>query len=108
MKYFPLKNIHSFKLRIFNIVAVRIFLAHSSLRNLCNTMPRREKVGVICQPFSSGNRDEYGVEFICCVGGREPQIHELWSFAEDRITREVRPFARIDVVDFSGDCFQND
>ena len=68
-------------------------------------MTRRKPVGVIRQPSRSDRRDEDGLEFIRCVGGREPQIHELWSFAEDGITREVQTFARIDVGDFSGDCF---
>ena len=53
---------------------------------------------------SSGSND--GLEFIRCVGGQQPQIHELWSFAKDRITREVHTFARIDVGDFSGDWLQ--
>ena len=68
-------------------------------------MPRRKPVGVIRQPSSSGRGGEDGLDFIRCVGRREPQIHKLWSFAEDGITRKVHPFARIDVGDFSGDCF---
>ena len=35
-------------------------------------MTRRNPVGVICQPSSSGSGDEYGLEFIRCVEGREP------------------------------------
>ena len=69
-------------------------------------MPRRKPVGVICQPFCSGNGGEDGIEFVRYVDGREPQIHELWSFAEDGITCKVHPFARVDFGDFSGDCFQ--
>ena len=42
------------------------------------------------------------------MGGRKPQIHELWSFPKDGITREVHPLSGIDVGDFSGDCFQTD
>ena len=68
-------------------------------------MHRCKPVGVIYQPSSSGSGVEYGLEFIRCVGGREPQIHELWSFVEDGITREVHPFAQIDVGNFIGDCF---
>ena len=68
-------------------------------------MPRRKPVIAIFQPSSSGSGGENGLEFICCVGGREPQIHVFWSFTEDGITREVHPSARIDVRDFSGDCF---
>ena len=71
-------------------------------------MPRLDPVEVICQPFSSSSRGEDRVEVIFCGGAREPQIHELWSFSEDRITHKVHPFARIDVGNFSGDCFQTD
>ena len=91
---------------IFNIVAVWFCLAHSSYRNFLSTMHRRDPVGVIRQPFSSGSGGEDGVEFICCVGGWEPQIYELWNFSEDEITCEFHPFRRIDVGDLSGDCFQ--
>ena len=69
-------------------------------------MPRCEPVGVILQPSSSGSGADDRLEFIRFVGGREPQIYELWTFAEDGITRKVHPFARVDVGDFSGDCFQ--
>ena len=67
-------------------------------------MTRNKPVGVIRQPSSSGSGDEDGIEFIRWVGGREPQIHELWSFTKDGITRKVHPFARIYVGDFGGDC----
>ena len=39
------------------------------------------------------------------MGGRDPQIHKLWSFAKDGITFEAHIFARIDVGDLSVDCF---
>ena len=74
----------------------------------CNTMPRRDPVGVIRQTSRSGSGADDGLEFIRCVDGRQPQIHKLWSFAEDGITREVHPFLQIDVGDFSGNCFQTD
>ena len=69
-------------------------------------MPRNEPVRVIRQPSISSPRADVRLEFICCVGGLQPQISKLWSFAKDRITREVHPFARIDVGDFSRYCFQ--
>ena len=69
-------------------------------------MHRRKPVGVIRQPSNSGSRSDDRLDFIRCVGGREPQIHKLWTFPEGGITRKVRPFARVDVGDFSGDCFQ--
>ena len=69
-------------------------------------MTRRKPVGVIRQPSNSGSGADVRLEFIRCVGSREPQIHELWIFAEDGITREVHPFAWIDVGNFSRDCFR--
>ena len=68
-------------------------------------MPRPETVKVIRQPSISGSGADDRLEFIRCVGGRQPQIHELWSFSEGRITRKVHPFVPIDIGDFSGDCF---
>ena len=69
-------------------------------------MPRCKPVGVIFQPSNSGSGADDRLWFIRCVGRWEPQINEIWIFAEDRITCEVYPFARIDVGDFSGDCFR--
>ena len=67
-------------------------------------MTRCKPISVIRQPSNSGSGDDARLEFIRCMGGREPQIHELWIFAEDGITREVHPFVRIDVGNLSGDC----
>ena len=67
-------------------------------------MYRRKPFGVILQPSISGSRDEDGLEFIRCVGGRDPQIHKLWSYAKDGITRKVHALTRIYFGDFSGDC----
>ena len=69
-------------------------------------MTRLKSVRVIHPTFRSGRGGEGRIEFIRCVDGQEPQFHKLWTFAEDEITREVHPFARVDVGDFSGDCFQ--
>ena len=69
-------------------------------------MTRSNPVGVTRQPSNFGSGADDRLEFICCVGGQESQIHELWIFSEDGITRKVHPFARIDVVNFSGDCFR--
>ena len=71
-------------------------------------MSRREPVGVIHPTFFSGSGSVDGLEFIRCVGGRQPQIQEFWSFAEDGNTCEVHLFAPIDVCDFSRDCFRTD
>ena len=37
--------------------------------------------------------------------GESPKSKKFEGFAKDGITCEVHPFARIDVVNFSGDCF---
>ena len=68
-------------------------------------MPRREPVGSIRQPFNSGSGADDGLEFIYCVGGQQPEIHEVWTFGDDVITPEVHPFARVDVGAFIRDCF---
>ena len=79
-KYFVLKNFGSSKPRIFNIVNVCVCLAHYSHRNYFNTMPRHKPVGDIFQTFKYGSGGEDGVEFIPCVGGQHPKIHEAWNF----------------------------
>ena len=45
---------------------------------------------------NSGNGGEDGPEFMRCVDGRQPQIHEVWTFGEDGVTREVHTTARVD------------
>ena len=61
-------------------------------------MVRWDPVDSIDSPSNSGNNDAEGPEFIQCVDGREPQIHEVWTFGEDGVTREVHPTAQLDVV----------
>ena len=68
-------------------------------------MTIREKVGSIHQPFNSGSGYDYGLEFIGCVGGRQPEIHEVWTFGDDKISPEYHPFARVDIGAFVGNCF---
>ena len=60
-------------------------------------MARREPVGSIYWPYDSGSGDEDGPKFIQCVDGRDPQIHEVWTFGEDGVTREVHPTSQVDV-----------
>ena len=60
-------------------------------------MARREPVGSIYWPSDYGSGDVYGPEFIRCVDGRQPQIHEVCSFGEYGVTHEVRTTARVDV-----------
>ena len=77
-------------------------------------MARRKPVAVqafpprTVQSFRSGRGGKNGVWFTRCVDGREPEIHELWTFAKDR-TREVHPFAWIKIIDdFTGETFHTD
>ena len=53
--------------------------------------------------------DEDKPKFILCVDGREPQIHKVWTFGEDGVTREVRQTAQVNVgagfvVEFATNC----
>ena len=60
-------------------------------------MARQEPVGSICRPSYYGSGYEDGPEFIQFVEGRDPQIHEVWTFGEDGVTREIHPTARVDI-----------
>ena len=78
------------------------------------TMARRDPVAVqavppsIVQALLSGRGGEDGFWFTRFIEGREPEIYELWTFAEDG-TREVHPFARIQISDdFAGENFLTD
>ena len=91
------------------MITVHFILAHSF-----NTMARREPVAVqaflppTVQALCSFRVGKDGVWFTHCVDGLEPEIHELWNFAEDG-TRKVHPFARIKISDnFSGETFHTD
>ena len=65
-------------------------------------MHRPETVGAINQTSDSGSGDDYGLDFIRSVGGRQPIIHKVWIFGDDGITTEVHPTARVDVGNFVG------
>ena len=67
-------------------------------------MPRCEPVRAIRQPFNSGSVADDRFEFIRCVGGRQPEIQEVWTFSDDVITPEFHPFSRVEVGAFVGDC----
>ena len=45
--------------------------------------------------YGSGGKDV--PNFIHCVDGRQPQIHEFWTFSEDSVTCEVHLTVRVDV-----------
>ena len=60
-------------------------------------MAAEEPVGSMCHQTNSGSGEEDGPEFIRCVDGRQPQIHEVWNFGKDNVMREVHLTARVDV-----------
>ena len=68
-------------------------------------MPSLDLVGSIFWPSDSGCGDDDEPQFICCVDGRQPEIHEVWIFGEDCVTPEVHPSARVYVGNFVGDYF---
>ena len=45
----------------------------------------------------SGSGGEDGPEFICCVDGRQPQIHEGWTLGEEGVTHGVHPTVHLDI-----------
>ena len=81
--------------------------AHSVCCELLNIMPRPDPVEAICQPSDSVSGDDDRLEFIWCVGGRQPKINEICTFSDDGITPEVHPTARVDIGAFFGDFFFN-
>ena len=57
----------------------------------------QDSVGSMGRFSDSGSEDAFGPEIIQCVDGQEPQIHEVWDFVSDGITREIHPTAQMDV-----------
>ena len=43
-----------------------------------------------------------------CVGGQQPETHEVWTFSNDGISPKNYSFAHVDVGAFSGDFFPTD
>ena len=58
-------------------------------------MTRCIPVGSIYRPSKSGSGGTKGPEFIRCVEGQDPQMHEIWCFGSDGITREFHPTAQL-------------
>ena len=75
------------------------------------TMARREPVVFEMFPprtvkrIISGRGGEGNVWFTHCIEGQEPDIYELWTFADDIIS-EVHPFSRVQIsYNFTGENF---
>ena len=79
--------------------------AHSMGCSFVNIMSRREPFGACRRPSASGSGDDDVPNFIRCVDGRYPKIHEVWTFGEDGVTPEVYQTACVDVSDFLSECF---
>ena len=57
------------------------------------------------QDLCSGRGGEIDVMYIRCIEGREPEVFELWAFAEDGI-RKIHLYARVQISDdFVGETF---
>ena len=71
-------------------------------------MDRKDPVGAIRRRSDYGSGDEDGPEFVQCVDGRDLHIHEVWTFGEEGVTREVHPTAQVDVgAGFVGELATN-
>ena len=57
----------------------------------------RDPVGSMCRRANYGSSGEDGPEFIRCVDGQQPKIHEVWNFCEESVTRKVHLIACVDV-----------
>ena len=64
-----------------------LFFSLSFSCNFLNIMATLEPDRAIRQPSGSGSGDDDGIEFIRCVGGKQPKIHEVWRLE----TTELRP-----------------
>ena len=60
-------------------------------------------MGSIRRPSDSSREGTKSVEFIWCVDGREPQIHEIWCLGYNGVTHEFHTTAQIyDVAETVG------
>ena len=109
--YFGVQNIDyhfvspGFKIICRIIVVLCLCSAHSIRCIFTNKVARRDPVKAIHRPSDYGSGDKDRPEFIRCVDRQHPEIHEVWTFREDCVTREGHPNARIDVGAFIGECF---
>ena len=60
-------------------------------------MSLSEPVGAILWNSNSGCGDADRSKFVCCVDGRDPEVHEVLIWGDDKITPKVHPTARVDV-----------
>ena len=86
----------------FKISFIAIFLfwprpAHSNHCGLSKKTTQSRPMGPIYRRSDSVSGVAEGVEFIRCIDGWEPQIHEIWCPGSNGVTREVHPIAQIDV-----------
>ena len=79
------------------IVVICLSPAHSIRCSFTITIDTQDLVGYMPCQANYGSGGEDGPEFIHCVDGRQTQIHEVWNFGENGVTREVCSTVRIDV-----------
>ena len=54
-------------------------------------------MGSIRRPYYSVSGGTDDIDFIQCVDGREPQLHEMWCLGLDNVTRKIHPTAQVDI-----------
>ena len=52
----------------------------------------------ICETLNPGSGITEDTDFIQCVDGQDPQIHELWCLGLDYTSRKVHPTAQVEVI----------
>ena len=72
-------------------------------------MSGRDPVGFVDAASNFSDKDAEGPEFIRCMDGREPQVHDVWTFRDYGVTLEVHPTTQVDVSSgFVGEFANND
>ena len=54
-------------------------------------------MGSIRRPYYSVSGGTDDIDFIQCVDGREPQLHEMWCLGLDNVTRKIHLTAQVDI-----------
>ena len=85
------------KISFIAIVLFRPCPAHYNRCSFSKKMIQRRPMGSILQPSDFGSGGTKGVEFIRCVHGRKPQIHEIWCLGSNGVTHKVHQTSQIDV-----------
>ena len=77
---------------------VLLCLTHSYHCHFTKYMIRSSTMGSIHRPSNPGNRSTEDTDFMQCVDGWEPQIHELWCLGLDNVTFKARHTVQVQVT----------